>query len=113
MVFKVDTSSNFSVLYNFTGGADSAEPQQGLTADPAGNLYDRSKTGGTSNAGVIFKISGATYLGGTFNSNCRSGCGVIFRLRPSGSHTVFHSFTGRSDGSFPNSGLLPTAAGTI
>jgi uncharacterized repeat protein (TIGR03803 family) len=60
-----------TTLYSFTGGGtgDEANPDAGLIADAAGNLY------------------GTTALGGA-NTSCPGGCGTVFEL------TVPASFTG-------------------
>ena len=46
-----------TVLYSFTGGNDGGYPLGGLIADAAGNLYGVTTSGGTNNAGVVFKFS--------------------------------------------------------
>jgi uncharacterized repeat protein (TIGR03803 family) len=79
------------VLYAFQGGRDGAVPNGGLVRDSTGNLY------------------GTTFYGGSTGSSCGygpRGCGVIFKLDPSGTETVLHAFTGGVDGSNPAAGLL-------
>jgi uncharacterized repeat protein (TIGR03803 family) len=97
VIFKIRGTKE-TVLYNFTGGPDGGFVQ-GYDGHPildsAGNLY------------------GATSWGGIVNKTCPEGCGVLFRLSPSGVYTGIHSFTGGSDGSAPNSSLLRTSAGVI
>ncbi|HEY4847737.1 MAG TPA: choice-of-anchor tandem repeat GloVer-containing protein, partial [Methylocella sp.] len=68
-----------TVLHSFTG-SDGANPDAGLIADNAGNLY-----GTTSNGGAF-------------------GQGVVFKLSPGGTETVLHSFTG-GDGATTSSPL--------
>jgi uncharacterized repeat protein (TIGR03803 family) len=63
-VFALDQLGNLTPLYNFTGGADGDGPYAGLVMDVAGNLY------------------GTTAYGGTVNSNCPAGCGVVFKITP-------------------------------
>jgi hypothetical protein len=47
-----------TTLHNFSGSPnDGANPQAGLILDAAGNLYDTTIIGGSSNAGTVFKIS--------------------------------------------------------
>ena len=83
VVFKVDTSGNETVLYGFTGGADGAYPLWVVLArDWDGNLYGTTSSGGTANAGVVFKID------------------------TSGNETVLHSFTGGADGGSPYAGVI-------
>ena len=84
------------VLYNFTGGADGAEPYKGVTLDSAGNLYGSAVTGG---AGV-----------------CEGGCGVAYKLsNTSGvwTETVLHTFQGSVDGQGPGARLTIDGDGTI
>jgi uncharacterized repeat protein (TIGR03803 family) len=83
IVFKLDTTGNLTVLYDFTVAADGEYPNS-LVMDPAGNLY------------------GVTMGGGT-GSGCYYGsCGTVFKLDTRGTKTVLHSFTG-TDGELPNS----------
>ena len=94
-VFKLAHGSSGwteSVLYAFQGGSDGASPYDGLTFDPAGNLY------------------GTTYSGGA------SANGTIFELTPGSngwSETVLHSFTGGHDGKYPFGDLILDAAGNL
>jgi len=63
VVFKLDAAGNEAVLHNFTGGADGAFPEAGLTMDGSGNLYGTAESGGDLNCepsygcGVVYKIS--------------------------------------------------------
>jgi uncharacterized repeat protein (TIGR03803 family) len=69
-----------TVLYNFTGGGDGANPQSNLTFDSAGNLYGTTPSGGL-------------------------GYGTVFEVSPNGSggwnETVLYTFTGGVDGENP------------
>jgi len=85
-VFKVDTSNQETVLYNFTGGADGQYPFAGVIIDSQGNLY------------------GTTIFGGT------SSDGVAFELDTAGAETVLHTFYG-SNGQYPVAILLPDGKG--
>jgi len=88
------SAQTYQVLYSFTGGADGGDPVASLTVDTAGNLYGTAAEGGDLSCG----ISG--------------GCGVVFKLDPSGVETVLHTFTG-PDGAVPIAGLLRDAAGNL
>jgi len=61
VVFKLAPNSegtwSESVLHNFTGGADGGTPEAGLVFDATGNLYGTTGSGGSSNFGVVFKLS--------------------------------------------------------
>jgi uncharacterized repeat protein (TIGR03803 family) len=91
VVFKLNTTGKETVLHRFTGGADGGYPTS-LLRDALGNLY------------------GMTYSGGS--TVCSGGCGVIFKLNPTGTETVLHRFTG-VDGRGPFGGLLRDAEGNL
>lgn len=89
VVFKVAPNGAETVLYNFSGGADGAQPFSALVRDKAGNLYGTTTMGGSANAGVVFKLD------------------------PGGTETVLHNFTGGTDGTTPTGGLLEDKAGNF
>jgi len=84
-------------LYKFSGHADGSNPYGAtLVFDQAGNLY------------------GTTFNGG--GGSCTSGCGVVFKLTPSGgswTETVLYTFTGGPDGASPWAGVTLDAAGNL
>jgi uncharacterized repeat protein (TIGR03803 family) len=51
VVYKIDTSGKFTVLYTFTGATDGSDPIAGVTLDSAGNLYGTTYYGGTEGDG--------------------------------------------------------------
>lgn len=85
----------YEVLYTFTGGADGANPAARLLRDSAGNLY------------------GTTLQGGNLSACSGLGCGVVFKLDPTGKETVLYTFLGGTDGASPNAGLVRDAAGNL
>jgi uncharacterized repeat protein (TIGR03803 family) len=93
-LYKVDPTGKETVLYSFAGGFDGAFPYAGLVRDVAGNLYGTTVYGGISRA-------------------CPSGCGVVFKLDPTGKETVLHSFAGGADGGNPLAGLVRDTAGNL
>jgi uncharacterized repeat protein (TIGR03803 family) len=96
VVFELSPAGTETVLYSFTGGADGAFPNGGLIRDAAGNLY------------------GTTSAGGIEASGCdQPACGVVFRLSPTGTETVLHSFIAGPDGGESFSGLIQDAAGNL
>ncbi len=72
-LFKLDTAGTFTVLHSFTGGSTGMGPYA-LVLDVAGNLY------GSSDGG---------------NSSCNFGCGIVFKVDPTGKFSVLHSFNGK------------------
>jgi uncharacterized repeat protein (TIGR03803 family) len=97
VVFKLSPAGTETVLYSFTGGADGWGPGAGLLRDAAGNLY------------------GTTVYGGGGNSNVCStgGCGVVFKVSPTGTKTALYSFTGGVDGGNPQAGLIQDVVGNL
>jgi uncharacterized repeat protein (TIGR03803 family) len=89
-VFKVSPGTNGkwteTVLHNFTGGKDGANPNAGVIFDSSGNLYGAAVGGGLSGQGNIFKLVPGAHGNWTeavlhsFNFNDGSGPygGVIF-----------------------------------
>jgi uncharacterized repeat protein (TIGR03803 family) len=99
VVFKVDASSNEMVLYSFAGQADGADPVAGVVQDAAGNLYGTTMQGGV--------------IGPANSGECAQGCGVVFKLDPSGKETVLHTFTGIPDGEDIEAGLILDSSGNL
>ncbi|HXR14712.1 MAG TPA: choice-of-anchor tandem repeat GloVer-containing protein [Terriglobales bacterium] len=92
-VFKLSAVSGHwreTILYKFTGGSDGKEPSSGLIRDSAGNLYGTTQQGGSSSC----------------------GCGVVFKVDPSGAETVLYSFTA-TDGEYPTGGLIFDSHGDL
>ncbi|MGA2369029.1 MAG: choice-of-anchor tandem repeat GloVer-containing protein [Candidatus Korobacteraceae bacterium] len=60
VVFKLTQSGGSwteSVLWNFTGGNDGADPLSGVIFDSAGNLYGTTAYGGANGQGVVYELS--------------------------------------------------------
>ena len=89
VAYKLDAAGQETVLYSFTGGADGDCPYAGVIRDAAGNLY------------------GTTYAGGT------SGAGVVYKLDAAGQETVLYSFTGFVDGGYPRGGVIRDSSGNL
>ena len=97
-VFKLDPSGVKTILHNFTGGTDGGEPHGMLVRDARGNLY------------------GTTEFGGDINVQCgggMQGCGVVFKINPSGQETVLYRFRGKEDGGQPLAGLTKDSSGNL
>ncbi len=142
VVFKLARDGTATVLHDFAGGDDGANPLGGLLRDTEGNLYGTASDILTSqNSGVIFQIApdgtervlhsfsdsseGIFPVGelirdpdgnfyGTTIQGGASGRGVVFRLAPDGTYTVLHSFAGgHHDGSNPYSGVVRDPEGNL
>lgn len=90
----VAASPTESILHSFGASPSGndwpyASPFVGLTLDSAGNIY------------------------GTTTSNGLYNHGVVFKLTPSGTETVLYNFTGGTDGSYPDAGVILDAAGNV
>jgi uncharacterized repeat protein (TIGR03803 family) len=89
LMFDVASASSTKVIYAFAGGNDGEYLDTDLVIDSAGNLYGSTVQGGTSSSGTVFKVS------------------------PSGNHTVLYSFTGGADGGEPYKGVTLDSKGNI
>jgi uncharacterized repeat protein (TIGR03803 family) len=87
------------ILHNFARERDGGQPYAPLTFDAAGNIYGTATEGGDTTA-------------------CNGvGCGVVFKLSPTGTggwgETVLRAFPGGYMGSSPDSGVLFDSAGNL
>jgi uncharacterized repeat protein (TIGR03803 family) len=143
VVYKLSPDGHQTVLHAFAGGADGASPSSGVIRDAAGNLYGAAYGGGAFNLGVLYKIdsagnytviysfaggadgvgpagnivrdeAGSIYGaagGGVTSGTC--GCGVVYKIDPSGNETVLYAFTGGADGNQPVGGVIRDSAGNL
>ena len=138
LVVPFGHTQTYSVVYNFTGGADGGDSTAGLVS-LSGNFYGTTTQGGASGNGVVFKItptgeesvvysftggadggtpdSGLRAYGGnlygTTSAGGASGAGTVFRVSPAGKEVVLYSFTGGFDGSSPQCNLVNDSAGNL
>lgn len=82
-------ASTTSILYSFGGATDGEYTDTDLVVDKAGNIY------------------GTSVLGGDF------GSGTVFRVTPTGKHSVLYSFTGGADGGEPYKGVTFDTQGNL
>jgi uncharacterized repeat protein (TIGR03803 family) len=142
-VFRITPSGTETVLYSFAGGSsDGSHPEGGLIQGSDGNFYGTTDAGGANGDGTVFKITpsgtetllysfaggssdgsnptagliqgsdgnlyGTTFLGGA------NGHGTVFKITPSGTETVLHSFAGGfSDGESPEASLIQGSDGNL
>jgi uncharacterized repeat protein (TIGR03803 family) len=90
VIFEIDSSGNFTVLYTFAGEPNDGQGSSAtLLRDTNGNLYGTTVYGGDQSCSMFGSV----------------GCGVVFKLDASGNETILHAFTGgTTDGEFPQSG---------
>ncbi|HYW76133.1 MAG TPA: choice-of-anchor tandem repeat GloVer-containing protein [Gammaproteobacteria bacterium] len=122
-------------LYSFGPAPYGVQPNAGLIMDNSGNLFGTTSGGGTSDCGMVFELSsanvktvlhsfcstsvdglgpspglvmdGAGNLYGTTFGGGEYDVGTIFKVSPSGSETVLHSFgSPGADGNNPEAGLV-------
>jgi uncharacterized repeat protein (TIGR03803 family) len=120
-VFKISPTGIETVLYNFTGGADGANPDfSKVVFDKAGNLYGTTNVGGANSVGAVFQLTPSGVetvlhsfaadgvdgynpdggllidrLGNLYGTTIRGGAsnfGTVFKVTPAGAETVLHSF---------------------
>jgi uncharacterized repeat protein (TIGR03803 family) len=95
-VFKLTPSGVEGILHSFDSATgDGYSPDSGVTIDSEGNLY-----------GTTFYGGGTEYCGG-------QGCGVVYKVTPTGNESVLYSFTGNSDGLEPLASPILDAAGNL
>jgi len=136
------TNGTEQVLYNFAGGSDGINPWAGVTFR-GGKLYGTTLLGGYYGSGTVFELNGSTemmihsFTGfgdgatpegpvvfdnagniyGTAPNGGLYGHGLVFELMgPYGGNwilTPIYSFTGGTDGGWPNPGLVFDKAGNL
>ena len=144
ILFKVSKSGKLTILHNFAGGTnDGANPLYGsLIMDTKGALYGVAQYGGTSNEGVVYKLSksGALRVLHSFAGGTADGCnpygtpamdslgnlygtavacgssnmGIVWKLSKKGTEKVLHNFAGGTkDGAQPIAGVILDATGNL
>ncbi len=141
IVFELSSAGTETVLHRFKGGTDGANPYAGLVDGASGAFYGTTSAGGSSNSGVVFKVTNKaaetvlhTFTGppgdgafpyaglvqdsagnlyGTTSAGGKFNSGVVFKLDTSGNESVLYSFTGGTDGAFPYGSLLLNSKGKL
>ena len=98
-IFKTTPGGNFTTLHSFDGD-ELVEPMDSLTQGPDGSFYGTTRNGGGS----------ARYC------TDPGGCGIVFRITPSGAFTTLYHFCsqpGCADGDYTWAGLVLGADGNF
>jgi uncharacterized repeat protein (TIGR03803 family) len=140
VVYKLRKSGAFTLLHSFAGGKTDGCYATGAPAmDTTGNLYGTTHACGSSNLGIVWKLSekGAETVLHNFgpsdaeypfagvimdaNGNLYGetsfggpyGAGTVFELNQMGTLTLLHSFLSSSDGAVPEGGLIRDVQGNF
>ena len=89
-VYSLNADGQYAVMH-FFNGADGSRPFYAPVRASDGNLYGTTAEGGPN----------------------PDACGVVYRLTPTGTFDVFHSFDFLVDGCSPMGGLLPASNGKL
>ena len=145
-VYKLTRSSSGwteTVLYNFQGADDGANPVGGVVLDQAGNLYGTTFDGGINGGGTVYEMSpsatgwifttiysfvggyGGPYnkltlasgsIYGFTNGEAAYGYGSVFKMTPANgtwNFTDLYDFTGGNDGGDPYGSVAVDSKGNI
>ena len=132
-------AQTLTTLVSFAG-ANGANPQASLVRGTDGNFYGTTYAGGTLDLGTVFKMTPAGTLTtlhsfqglfsdgstpfaslvqgtdgnfyGTTATGGSIGIGTVFKITPSGTLTILHSFNG-ADGDAPESELVQASDGNF
>ena len=91
-VFKITLSGTLTTLHDFDYTDEGASPSGTLVQASDGNFYGTTYTGGTSNAGTVFKMTPSGTLTTLYNFCSQAGC---------------------ADGSVPYAGLVQASDGNF
>ena len=98
VVYKLDATGKYSMLYGFRGGNDGLWPFAPPTLDKAGNLYGTTVVGGkTGNHGCQFP----------------PGCGIVYKIGLNGKETILHKFAWGTDGVGPYGSVVVDRSGNV
>lgn len=141
VLYRLSPAGSETILHNFSGTSDGAQPTGRLVRDASGNLYGVTVIGGAHNFGVIFRyspnglfavlhnfgdsspdgiepldglvIDAEGNLYGTTQLGGTAGYGTVFELTTAGSLQILHSFTWGSDGGAPWGGVIRDHDGNL
>ncbi len=131
---RASAADTIKTLHTFAGSPkDGAQPYGGLIQGRDGNFYGTTYSGGGSDLGTVFSITGAGVLSNVYNFGGSSdgknpeagliqgsdgflygttygggtgGAGTVFKVGTTGGLTTLHYFTGVADGGYPQAGIV-------
>jgi uncharacterized repeat protein (TIGR03803 family) len=142
-VFKITSSGHLTTLYAFCSQAfcaDGADPLAGVVQAADGNFYGTANGGGTTDVGIIFKMTpsgtlttlhslsqqvgyssygtlvqagNGSFYGTTYYGGANDE-GTVFSISPSGVFKTLYTFGTQSrDGGWPEAGLVRASDGSF
>jgi uncharacterized repeat protein (TIGR03803 family) len=144
ILFRLSPAGKETILHSFTGATNDGKypTYTSVVMDALGSLYGVTEEGGSTNHGVVYKLTKTgkftilySFAGGTTDgcnaigipfrdtygniygttSSCgASGLGTVWKLTSAGTETVLHSFAGGTlDGEYPLAGVVKDANGNL
>jgi uncharacterized repeat protein (TIGR03803 family) len=131
-VFSITTNGAEHLVYSFHPWKQGAHPESGLI-HVDGTFYGTTYKGGGNHVGAVYSINASgsetvlhsfeggsdgsyprapllavnsTFYGTTAYGGATTGHGTVYSISASGGYTVLHRFKGRSDGAYPDGGLI-------
>jgi uncharacterized repeat protein (TIGR03803 family) len=100
-VFRIDSTGNFSIIYQFNGSDDGGNPH-GVIQGKDGNFYGTTSYGGVNGYGTVYRLDGSGNLSVLHHFDLDDGGGSVATLLQANDG----SFYGTTSGSLYNSGVV-------
>jgi len=139
VLFKLAPDGTYTVLHEFDGVHDGAQPDGAVTLMRNGDLIGTTTSGGANNDGTLFNFTrkgklkvlhdftddeGSEARGNLYRDKAGNfygttlfggsgGSGTVFKSAADGTTTVLHTFSGGADGQFPEHGVIADKAGNL
>jgi len=115
-IFEIDSQGNVTVPFSFPNISSStstgAWPWSGLMQASDGNFYGTTYAGGNLNC-TPYGWGMPAYGPFDYNPSSGYGCGTVFRMDTTGNVTLLYSFSGQTDGNFPQAALIQGSDGNL
>ena len=108
-IFRLTPSGQVTTMYSFPNPSQDSVtglfPWAGLVQGKDGNFYGTTYAGGNQSCTLDgYGVPGYGPYDG--NPTYGTGCGTVFRMDLTGIATVLYSFSGQSDGNYPQAPLI-------